>query len=56
MTNYELLRGGHPPRDIYAELTSIEERGNRLKSDWKNKFLSLFGVKTKREGRAVVSA
>jgi hypothetical protein len=45
MTNYEILRGGHPPRDIYAELTSIEERGKRLKGDWGNKIRLLLGIK-----------
>jgi hypothetical protein len=31
MRTYEELRGGHPPRDIYAELRRIEERGKRKK-------------------------
>jgi hypothetical protein len=32
MGDYRELRGGHPPRDIYAELRCIEERGKRLKA------------------------
>ena len=39
MRNYEALRGGHPPRDIYAELRRIEERGKKLKSQRKPKIL-----------------
>ena len=45
MRNYETLRGGHPPRDLYAELISIEERGKRLKKSVvvsENKPVSVF--------------
>jgi hypothetical protein len=56
MRNYEVLRGGHPPRDIYAELQRIEQRGERLKNNRKARTNWLFGTKTKKvEGAAVSS-
>lgn len=51
MRNYEALRGGHPPRDIYGELLRIEERGERIKRHRKPLFSSLFGSKKIPESR-----
>ena len=47
MRNYEALRGGHPPRDIYGELLRIEERGQRIKNRKKPWLSSLLGSKKK---------
>ena len=44
MRNYECLRGGHSPRDIYSELRRIEERGQRLKESRKPILASFFGT------------
>ncbi len=56
MRNYEAMRGGHKPRDIYAELRRIEERGKRLKNKQRARFHWPFRMKSKNADKKAVSS